>query len=930
MRIPAAVYRIQINTSFRFDAVREIIPYLDELGISDIYASPLFTATAGCMHGYHVCDHRQMNSEIGTPQDFAAVSDELQRRGMGWVQDIVPNHMAYNRGNHLLMDVFELGEHSEFRSFFDIDWDHPAVALKGKVLAPFLAIHYMHALENGEIRLEYGEDGCAICYHTLRFPVRFDSYGVIFSPVLSDLPHSLGRDHPDFSAFSMAYSVLMSPAPGAVTEACEQREIAKGIFWGLYTQNAVIRESMDRAVGRFNGSAGDPGSFALLDALLSRQEYRLSLWSAAMKEINYRRFFSVNELVCLRVEEDRVFDHIHSLIFCLIDEGKISGLRIDHIDGLYDPTAYLHKIRDRVGDLYITLEKILGPGEEIPDEWPVQGTTGYDFLNYVNGVFCDTANEHKFDLLYTGFVASSMPYRIIVTEKKRQMIRYLMSGEIDNLARLLSTIFLHERCGRDIMYPGFRRALAEVMAHFPVYRTYIHDGTIRDEDRATLHAAIAAAKQVNQDFEYELSCLERLFLAPPGGGSAETGEDHWLSFMMRFQQFTGPLMGKGLEDTVLYVYNRLLSLNEVGGDPGLFGVTLEQFHHLNEVRAQKNPASTNATSTHDTKRGEDVRARISVLSEIPEIWERRIGLWRLMNAPFKTSVNGVISPDPNDEYFLYQTLVGALPLSREDLPSFVERMRLYLIKAVREAHVHSSWPEPGRQYEDAYLVFLERIMEPSVENPFLPDLLAFQKRIAHYGMFTSLSQVLVKITSPGLPDFYRGTELWDLNLVDPDNRRPVDFSRLGRILMELAGREQGDMRTLARELLESREDGRVKLFVTHRALKARKLHLEVFQQGDYIPLVVGGMRAHHIIAYARVYGGAYAVTVAPRFFTRLIREGEYPLGTSVWHDTWIALPPGAPRRWTDAITDQTMDAEGMLLVGDVLKDFPVALLISTP
>jgi len=927
MRIPTASYRIQFNPAFGFRAAREIISYLAGLGISDIYASPIFRARRGSLHGYDVVDPKQLNPQLGTKSDFERLIRKVKSCGMGWLQDIVPNHMAFDYQNQMLVDVLENGESSRYFGFFDIEWDHPYESIKRRVLAPFLGRFYGESLEEGEIKLRYGKNGLSLRYHDWALPLRVESYVHLLIYQLNNLKKKLGPDHPDYlKLLGVLYVLKTLPSGEQTRERYDQIKFIKTTLWELYTNNQDIRQFIIGNVNIFNGKKGNPESFNLLNDLLSEQLFRLSFWKVATEEINYRRFFNINELLCLRIEDEEVLNHTHSLLFRLTQEGKITGLRMDHIDGLYDPPDYLKRIRERAGDLYIVVEKILELKEEIPSSWPVQGTTGYDFMNYVNGLFCKPQHAREFTRIYTNFAGVDTPYEELVTEKKRLILGKHMAGDVDNLAHLMKAISSKDRYGSDITIYGLRRALVEVMAQFPVYRTYLGKGASNEADYTHIKLALEKAKGSSPGLFNELQFIERFLLLDFGDYLSEEEKNQWIHFVMRFQQFTGPLMAKGFEDTTLYVYNRLLSLNEVGSNPRKFGVSIGEFHRFLQRRFNLWPHSMNATSTHDTKRGEDTRARINVLSEIPREWERNIKAWRKINRKNRRRVNGRIVPDMNDEYFLYQTLIGAFPFDEGDHCQFVERMKEYTIKAVREAKVHTAWLKPDSDYEDAFVSFVEEILTSSEGNPFLREFLPFQRKVSHYGIFNSLSQTLIKIAAPGVPDFYQGTELWDLNLVDPDNRRPVDFVERRTYLGKIQEKAGEDILKLIEELLRTRGDGRIKLFLIHRALKAKNEHREVFGEGAYVPLEAAGRFRDHIIAFARTYEGKWAVTIVPRFLTALIEKGEYPLGQKVWDDTHILLPEAIGRRWRNMITNQYVDSEDKLIIGEVLEHFPVALL----
>jgi len=931
MRIPRATYRLQLNPAFGFRAARGIVPYLAELGVSDLYVSPVFKARRGSLHGYDIVDPTRLNPELGAESDFEALSKELKAHDMGWLQDVVPNHMAFDSENEMLMDVLENGDGSEFFRFFDVNWVHPYPSIRGRLLAPLLGLFYGDALELGEIRIQYGADGFTIHHYDLAFPVKIETYVHLLTHRLATLRGELGGDDPDLvKLLGILYVLRTLPSGAEIRERHDQIKFIKKTLWELYTNNLRIQRFIDENIRTFNGVSGRPETFALLDNLLSEQLFRLSFWKVATEEINYRRFFNINQLLSVRVEDEDVFRRTQSLIFALIDTGHFTGLRIDHIDGLYDPKRYLARLRGRYPDLYLVVEKILELREELRPDWPVQGTTGYDFLNHVNGLFCRKDHARRFARLYSGFIGSKPSYEDMVSDKKRLIMGKHMAGDIDNLAHLLKEVSSRDRFGSDITLYGLKRALVEVMAHFPVYRTYISKEETTENDSSSIKLAVDKAVQSNPGLLNELRFIERFLLLEFRCCPTDEERGRWIDFVMRFQQFTGPLMAKGFEDTAFYVYNRLLSLNEVGGSPDIFGIDLEEFHRFNQRRVQDWPHTLNATSTHDTKRGEDIRARLNVLSEMPEDWERSLKTWNRLNTKHKTKRGELRVPERNDEYPLYQTIVGAYPFSGGDSPGFRDRIKQYMVKAVREAKVHTAWLKPDQEYEEGCLSFVDEILTPSPQNGFLEHFLPFQRRVAFYGIFNSLSQTLIKITSPGVPDFYQGTELWDLNLVDPDNRRPVDREERWRLLAEIKARAAADQAALVRELLQTREDGRIKLFLILMGLRARNDYREVFLSGRYRPLEVLGSHRDHCIAYAREADEVRAVTIAPRFLVSLVREGDDPLGMDIWQDTRIPLENGFPHAWRNALTGEVLHARDSLVVGEMLRSFPVALLMNEP
>lgn len=927
MRIPIATYRIQFNPQFDFKAACAVINYLYSLGISDIYASPIFKSKKGSLHGYDVIDHTQINPELGGQEGFEQLIRLVHDRGLGWLQDIVTNHMAYISENLMLMDVLENGPHSKYFKFFDIEWDHHFENLKGRVLAPFLKRFYAEVLLDGELQLRYGQNGFTVCYFDIDFPLRINSYKKLLRNNIDTLQSTLGKEHPDFKKFSDVLNSLDTLIDTKeVHFQYEHIKSVKETLWELYQKNFSIKSFIEENVSFFNGKAGVEESFNSLDALICEQAFRLSFWKVAIAEINYRRFFNINELISLRIEDNDVFNYAHDLIFKLAQEGKISGLRIDHVDGLYDPAKYVEKIRQITGPLYIVVEKILCAEEKLPSDWESQGTTGYDFMNYVNGIFCEEDNEKDFIKIYYKFTGSHISYNELIYKNKLLALRN-MSGTIENLAYLMKKISGNDRYGRDITFYELKRALVEFMVNFPVYRTYINQERFSEADKAYIKDALNKSYAKMPGLFYELNFITKFFFPESIPSLSEEQKKASIDFVMRLQQCTGPLMAKGFEDTVLYLYNKLISLNEVGGNPNRFGVKVKEFHAFNKTRINSFPHSMNATSTHDTKRGEDVRARINVLSELPAEWKRNLKLWSAVNLAKKKLMNNKFMPDENDEYFLYQTLIGCLPFYEEKDDDFKERIKNYMVKAVREAKVHTAWIKPDNEYEQACLFFIDEILKRSAENQFLKEFLPFQKKIAFYGIFNSLSQTILKMTSPGLPDFYQGTELWDFNLVDPDNRRPVDFKKRSSYLEEIIAKEKKDTIALISELFSSKEDGKIKLFLTYRVLKARKTHSDIFQKGDYISLKTGGNFKEHIVSFLRVHGDSQALIIAPRLFVGLIKEGSFPLGNDVWQDTFIIFPKGKPCFWSNMITGETVLGAEKLPVGSMLESFPVALLI---
>ncbi len=922
---PVATYRIQFNPAFGFSAAQRRIPFLSELGISTVYASPIFKAKQGSMHGYDVVDPQQLNAELGSPEEFESLCQEVRKYRMGWLQDIVPNHMAYNHENRMLMDIFERREQSPYYDFFDVDWVHIYENFQGRILAPFLGRFYSEALEDAEIQLSFGPRGFSLNYYDHNFPLYFKSYRKILMLRIQKLVEMLGETSADLFKYYGIVDLFDTIPAESAHGSYDRLTYAKNSLWELYSSVADIKTFLDDNVQLINGEKGHVASFQVLDELLSEQCFRLSFWKVASEELNYRRFFTINDLISLRVEKEDVFSVTHALIQRLIQEGRIHGLRIDHIDGLYDPQAYLNRLRQDVGDIYIVAEKILAQEERLAPSWPIQGTTGYDFLNAVNGVFCRKDHEKEFNKIYFRFTKLTTVYEQLVVHKKRLIIGKHMAGDIDNLAYLMKKVASRDRYGRDITLYGLRRALVEVMSFFPVYRTYISQELFTEQDRRFISQAIMKARQRAPGLCYEIHFIEKFLLLDLVEQLSETEKNDFWHFIKRFQQLTAPIMAKGFEDTMFYTYNKLISLNEVGGEPSLFGLSLPDFHAFNGWRQRYCPFSMNATATHDTKRGEDVRARINVLSEIPVEWKQALARWKKFNRPKKHKKNAQTMPDANDEYFIYQTLLGTFPSHFDDLSTYKQRIRDYIIKSVREAKVHTAWIKPDSEYEKACVEFFDKLLEEKEHNAFLEDFLVFKQTIEHYGLFNSLSQVVLKITSPGVPDFYQGTELWDFTLVDPDNRRPVDFDLRDRYMKEL--KQEGDRPAIIERLLSDKTSGAIKFFVMMNALEERQKSRDVYGRGEYIPLETQGRFKDCLIAYARVWDDKWSITIVPRFLTQISGKESLPLG-HLWQDTKIILPPAAPKRFKNIFTHQVMESPDTFLAGDVFSACPVALLVS--
>ncbi len=984
LRIPLATYRVQFNAGFGFGDAALLAPYLQALGVSDLYASPYLMARPDSAHGYDVTDHSRLNPTAGSERAYRRMVAALRRCGLGQVLDIVPNHMGIGSTNPWWMDVLENGPAARRAEAFDISWRPLRREYSGKVLLPLLGDHYGKVLERGELLLSFEGGAFFISYWDHRLPVDPRSYAGLLRFGLEGVLAELGAEHPavlELQSIITAATNLPArdeTAPERLEERNREKDIIKRRLGTLYADTPAVQRAIAGTLTAYAGRPGETRSFDLMDALIEAQAYRLSFWRVAAEEINYRRFFEINELAAIRAEQPAVFADSHRLVLDLLASGALTGLRIDHIDGLWDPAEYTlrlqaayllarfgasvpleqreetqaqlverlaERLRQGAGDtppparpLWVVAEKILEPGEQLPDTWAVSGTTGYDMAVLVNGLFIDSGSRRAFDDIYGRFTGKRESFRDIAYHAKRLIMDTSMASELNVLGEQLARLAGRNRRTRDFTVNNLTDALREVVAAFPVYRTYIgSDGIVNSHDRGRIDTAVARASRRNPAmdasvFDYVRDTL--LLIA----AEDETEEDRRarLEFVMKFQQYTGPVMAKGVEDTAFYRYHRLVSLNEVGGDPDQFGVSAPAFHRANAERQARWPYAMTASSTHDTKRGEDARARINVLSELPREWRSAVTRWRRLNRRHKPETDGGRAPDANEEYLLYQTLIGAWPaegLSAEELPAFIERVQAYLLKAVKEAKVNTSWINPISPYDAAVQTFVAAILQGGEANPFVRDFLPFQRRIARAGMVNSLAQTLLRLTAPGVPDIYQGSELWNLSLVDPDNRRPVDFAARAEALAALAVPAEAERAARAAGLLAAWPDGWVKLYLTHRALTLRQERPALFLEGAYRPLEAEGIRRDHLCAFARVLGNDAAIAVAPRICARLAREPDgLPVGEAVWGETILLLPAGVPgTRFRDRLTGaeiEPVSAGGRvaLAAGQVLATFPVALL----
>lgn len=915
---PTATYRLQFHQGFTFAQAREVVPYLARLGISHVYASPFFRAAPGSTHGYDISDHNELNPEVGTRAEFEAMSAELKAQGMKLIVDFVPNHMGIEHAvNPWWRDVLENGPSSVYARFFDIAWQSDKPEMTNKVLLPVLGEQYGSTLEGGGFRLEFAGGDFTVRHGELNLPLATHTT----QPVLRQAVALLTPPPPELESIITAIEHLPPPtetAPERITERVRERQIIRERLTRLCEETPAVAEAIQSVVAAWNDPA-DETHFDRMDELLSAQSYRLSSWRVAAEEINYRRFFDVNTLAAIRMELPEVFDATHRLLFELIEAGHLDGVRIDHIDGLAYPREYLTRLRERGGPgLYLMVEKILGPEEKLAADWPVQGTTGYEFANQLVQLLVPAQNGAALAGVYERFLDRHADYREIAYRSKKLVMESSLASEVNVLGMLLNRISESHRWYRDFTANALTAAVREVIACFSVYRTYLDPAQPAEEsDRRVINRALALARRRNHAMERTVFEFLRDVLLPPKDNPHPVNEELRRTFVLKFQQCTGPITAKGVEDTAFYVFNRLIALNEVGGDPAAGGMSLDTFHRQNAARLAETPHCLLGTSTHDTKRSEDVRARVAAVAELPEEWGRAVRRWQVMNRKHCHKIDGEMAPDANEEYLIYQTLLGAWPLEglhEGNRAEFIQRIQDYMLKALHEAKVNSSWLEPNAAWDAAVSEFVAAILAPGGRNRFPHSFAPFAERMAQLGAVNSLTQTVLKLTCPGVPDLYQGNELWDLSLVDPDNRRPVDFALRQQRLEEV-------VHAAPHEMLKHWRDGRIKLFATHHLLKLRRERPVLFAKGGYSGVAVEGAFADKVVAFERRDGDEVVLIVVPRHTAEL---GFPPVG-SVWRDTRV-MAPETGAGWRDLFTKRE-HAGGTLAVGEILGELPFAVLV---
>lgn len=924
--------------------------------MSHCYASSYLKARPGSTHGYDIVSYDSLNPEIGTKQEYDDFVAMLKAHGLGQILDVVPNHMGVMGADNVWwLDVLENGPASVWSSFFDIDWEPLNPNLKGKLLLPLLDDHYGTVLNSGALHLNFDKVNgeFSLRYHEHRLPVDPAIYPHIVGLHMERLEASLGENHKDYvdlKTLITAFERLparIEKSPERIAERQRTKDIHKHHLAFLSETCVDISNHITENLTEFNGRPGDESSFTLLHELIQIQGYQLAYWRITQDEINYRRFFDINDLAALRIEKPEVFEATHRFILDLVAQGKVEGLRIDHPDGLYDPKKYFYRLQQTIGGklfspgerlpLYLVIEKILADYERLPDSWPVHGDTGYRFANLVNNLFVDSAAEQCMTGIYQDFTNVDKDFDTIVYEAKKLIMRKSLASDLNALAKHLAGIAVDSRDTCGFNHDELRNVLVEILACFPVYRSYIAYGQLSEDDRQHITCAVAVAKKRSLITDPNIfDFIQAVLTTDIAHGSSPSFRERVWGFAMKFQQVSAPVMAKGVEDTAFYRYHRLISLNDVGGDPGQFGISVAAFHAATSARTSRWPHSLLATSTHDSKRSEDVRARLNILSEMPVTWKQILKRWDRLNRGRKHVIDDIEAPSRNDEYLLYQTLVGTWPLTVPDeatLADYQTRVEAYMIKAIREGKENSSWVNVNVSYEDATRSFIQALLAPGENNLFLADFISFVQPISRRGLLNSLAQILIKLVAPGVPDIYQGCDLWQFNLVDPDNRRQIDFVHRYKLLAEVkslvdAPSEQWPFRL--QPMILNMADGRIKLYTIWQSLSLRKRWPEVFRDGEYLPLTVCGKHAANVFAFARICGSRFIITLVPRLTTHLPEEqGILPIGMKVWGDTVLKLTGGlVDLEWSNVFTGETYMVHNKIELGRLLTHFPICLMVA--
>ena len=891
INFPTSTYRVQFNYAFTFKNLQEQIPYLSKLGISTIYAAPITKATTDSAHGYDVADFSQINPQIGTLEELRNLSNILKEYNMTWIQDIVPNHMAFSHENKFLMDVLERGTHSSYYNFFDINWQHPDSS--GKVLIPTLGSDIHIAIEAGDVQIYFTDAGFSIKYFDTIYPLSISSLAALIAAMEG------GKINEHFTV------EIKSFLNASTTSSFEEFVKIKHDFIHKiqHDENYILEtEWLIRTINK---------NKPLLKALLNQQFYSLVNWKTCETKMNYRRFFTINNLICLRIEDEAVFNEYHTLISFLYEENIIQGVRVDHIDGLYDPKQYLQRLRTLLGNkCYIIAEKILGFNEDIAKNWNIEGTSGYEFLTFTNRVLTDQEGAEEIVAFYFEFIKNKIDYDAMAFDKKHTFLYSQMQGELDNLMDLANTLHL---LNPETNHVRFRKALGIFMSAFPIYRIYPDGLPLSSEAFNIIEFAYKDSIYFEPNFKQEFILIKDFFIYD------EKSYQQKLNFIRRLMQFTGPLTAKGVEDTTFYVYNPLISHNEVGDAPCELGITIQSFHDKMTSRFNNNPYSLNATSTHDTKRGEDARMRINVLSHLSDEWKVLVHTWHLENTLFIKNIHNKPAPSLNDEYFIYQSLIGSFPEHLIIDDSFLERTKNFMLKALKEAKVETNYTDPNNAYEDACTEFATSILNN--EHIFLTTFIPFVEKVMNYGAAYSIAQSVIKITAPGIPDVYQGDELWDLSYVDPDNRRPVDYAFRNELLTNIQALQKNRVELLD-YISKNRFIGAEKMFTILQLLNLRNELPDVFLYGKYIPILVCFHNNKKTIAYLRSYKNKHALVIVPVGFD----STDENYSQHQWNDVFLQMPHGLPSEWVNVFTNETHTIMNSITIAELCAHFPVAVL----
>jgi (1->4)-alpha-D-glucan 1-alpha-D-glucosylmutase len=928
---PLATYRLQLSSDFRFEDVAKLSDYLAALGVSHVYTSPFLRARSGSPHGYDIVDHNALNPELGTQTDFERMSRALQRQNIGLILDYVPNHMGVGGAdNPHWLEVLEWGRASSYAEWFDIDWNPESLYLRDKVLVPFLGDQYGAALRAGSFRLRFdAQDGSLAvwAYGTHKLPISPLDYGAV-----------IGKQHPTLERIGDEFCAIDESVSQMPRRAAE----LKTMLAVEYAKDEELRRAVDEALARYEGTEGNLCSWSRLRGLIQRQHWRAAYFRVAADDINYRRFFNINDLAGIRMELSELFEHAHKLVGKWLVDGTLEGLRIDHIDGLFAPQQYLERLRGLTSrQFYLVVEKILAQHETLREDWPVEGTTGYDFATQVTGLLIHPNGEAPLSAAYERFIGYASDFDEIVRRSKLRITDNEMASELHALARDAARVARQNPLTTDFTQNILQRAIRQIVACFPVYRTYVSEGGASEADRRYIEWAMRLAERNEPELDPSVfDFLQRLLttdlVSVPKSGFSQHSV---LRVAKKFQQFTGPVMAKGFEDTALYLYNRLLALNEVGSDPNQFGIRVSAFHKADATRAKRWPSTMLTTSTHDTKRGEDVRARLAVLSELPEEWEQQVNGWSRILRARRGDVNAAAAPTRNDEYYFYQLLVCSWPASfgkqkasegnRQrgseglcecTLAAYTKRLQGAMQKAIREGRTNSNWISPNTEYEGAVAAFIQDALDPQRSEAFLSVFRAFEERIATFGVQNSLVQLVLKLTSPGVPDIYQGCESWDLSLGDPDSRRPIDYTRRAEQFRGVRARLQEDQRAAIREFYENWQDGSIKMAVLALLLDQRKATPELFSKSGYDALSCTGPYADGVCAFARQCEKSRLIVAAKLF----------PAGNNdpaAWEQTTITLSEDSTNA-RDVFTQRLIAASnGAVSASELFADLPVAVLL---